>query len=707
MKRSFSLFCLLFVVALGVFAQATAKVAIVFPDYGSLTEHERKAKEWLVTTYGTDNVSTKKPSELTGTLKDSYDVIWVMNDGSETISITGDNLTALTNFVKAGGNLVLTNMATPLVAQIGRIESKYEDMGTNNGDRGGVKGINPNVGSTYDHSGDALYSGVTSGEYGYGHNIVPLSNSYTYAKFWDMNETKYGLAANPNKIRDFENKTNSTVLGTWEHVEDFCCACIVRFNPTTDFQGTILACGMASYNWDETDKTYLDNIKAITKNMIDYQYDAYADYSKDGEGNLIKYVVEKPGGSDYTDGSMYILDLANHKAMLYDANHTNPIIRSCPSTVTYSSQPYDVVGIHPRVYDIPLKYVDLDHGGDNNRNNIYFNKDVPLNPHNYFNPYVIVYVCDRDFRYGDFATNGEADFDPQYNSGESRQDDSENICIASRVNVLKMQDKHPMMFPGKGAPNPGETYLEGHAFDVRKIIFERVFKPGITSTLILPFSLTEAEANAFGTFYDFTGYDSEKSQLNFTKHDFTKHDGATVARTPYIFLPKVAQMQVLEYADWASAKPVFRTIGDHAEEYDHSIDHDSYEFHGSFEFLKVYGRAHYNGTDDFFEYATMYGVGEESAKDLGIYAYNNGNFQTSSMWIGMRTFRCYIKLNQSGSGAKAASILASFADDTPASINLIDDEPKADDAIYNMMGQRIPSAQRGLYIVNGKKYFKK
>ena len=44
---------------------------------------------------------------------------------------------------------------------------------------------------------------------------------------------------NPNTVKAWEDATNSTVLGTWNHVVDYCCAGIVDFNPTTTIAGRI------------------------------------------------------------------------------------------------------------------------------------------------------------------------------------------------------------------------------------------------------------------------------------------------------------------------------------------------------------------------------------------------------------------------------------------------------------------------------------
>ena len=86
---------------------------------------------------------------------------------------------------------------------------------------------------------------------------------------WDLNA--YGLAPNPNVVITWEELTNSTVLGTWNHVVDYCCAGIVDFAPTTTFSGRILAVGLAAYEWNiGVENTYQSQLERFTSNCIGY-----------------------------------------------------------------------------------------------------------------------------------------------------------------------------------------------------------------------------------------------------------------------------------------------------------------------------------------------------------------------------------------------------------------------------------------------------
>lgn len=85
-----------------------------------------------------------------------------------------------------------------------------------------------------------------------------------------MGLNAYGLTGNPNVVKTFEDLTNSTVLGTWQHVVDYCCAAIVDFNPTDTYTGRIVAIGPSAYEFHQPDNPYQGNIDKMTANAISY-----------------------------------------------------------------------------------------------------------------------------------------------------------------------------------------------------------------------------------------------------------------------------------------------------------------------------------------------------------------------------------------------------------------------------------------------------
>ncbi|MBQ6308364.1 MAG: GH32 C-terminal domain-containing protein, partial [Prevotella sp.] len=173
----------------------------------------------------------------------------------------------------------LTNHATQLAVAVGRITDSYapglfgSGEGGQNNDVWGSQPIIGNVdGQIYDHSGHDIYKGMTFTSGLYERSIYPLISSgkkMDHNCMWDLNNC--GLAPNPNVVKSWEDQTNSTVLGTWNHVVDYCCAGIVDFAPTTNISGRILAVGLAAYDWSMGNaNTYLDQLQMMTANCLSY-----------------------------------------------------------------------------------------------------------------------------------------------------------------------------------------------------------------------------------------------------------------------------------------------------------------------------------------------------------------------------------------------------------------------------------------------------
>ena len=269
---------------------ATQKVAMLVPnDYATGSADERDAVAWFQKNY----VDAGRGILLTPATIDVLDsetspMCWVMCDrvgidrGWENLPadlVSTATIEALKAFATDGGNLLLTNHATQLTVALGRIAEAYapgiygSGAGGDNPDIWGVHPIIGNVeGQIYDHSGHDIYQGMTyvpdlyAGIYCFeGPGVKGDHNC-----MWDLNA--YGLAPNPNVVTAWEELTNSTVLGTWNHVVDYCCAGIVDFAPTTTFPARILAVGLAAYEWNLGDvaNEKQDQLERFTANCINY-----------------------------------------------------------------------------------------------------------------------------------------------------------------------------------------------------------------------------------------------------------------------------------------------------------------------------------------------------------------------------------------------------------------------------------------------------
>ena len=268
---------------------AESKVAMLVPDDYTASDDEKDAVEWFKKNY----VNTGKGVLLTPSTIDNLDIesnpmCWVMCDrigiDKGWTNLPGNlastaTIEALKAFAADGGNLLLTNHATQLTVALGRIAEAYAPGIYGSGDGGqnnDIWGVHPIIGNVegqiYDHSAHDIYWGLTyqpdlfAGIYCFeGPGVKGDHNC-----MWDLNA--YGLAANPNVVTAWEELTNSTVLGTWNHVVDYCCAGIVDFEPTTTFAGRILAVGLAAYEWNlgGVANDQQDQLEKFTGNCISY-----------------------------------------------------------------------------------------------------------------------------------------------------------------------------------------------------------------------------------------------------------------------------------------------------------------------------------------------------------------------------------------------------------------------------------------------------
>ncbi len=255
-------------------------------DYTKLEDDdELAAAKWF-----NDNYVAKgkgafvKPADLANISVDEFPCLWIIIDrvgmpvGWKNLpKDVVDNVENLKNYVQGDGKLLLTNHATQLVEAIGRTSGFAPGIygngaGGENPDVWGLQAVIGNVdGQIYDHTSSDLFTGMELGEFTYGHNIFPLVGSglkEDHNCMWDLNA--YGLTGNPNTVTAFQDITNSTVLATWQHVVDYCCAAIVDFNPTETFTGRIVAIGPSAYEFHQPDNPYQSNIEKLTANTLSY-----------------------------------------------------------------------------------------------------------------------------------------------------------------------------------------------------------------------------------------------------------------------------------------------------------------------------------------------------------------------------------------------------------------------------------------------------
>ncbi len=266
------------------------KLAMLVPNDYAESADEKDAVAWFQKNY----VDTGKGTLLTPATIDDLDIeqytaCWVMCDrvgidrGWEHLPgglATAATIDALKAFTADGGNLLLTNHATQLTVAVGRIGSDYApgifNSGKGTNENADIWGSQPVIGNAegqiYDHSGHDIYRGMNfvSGLYERSiYTFVDKGIKDDHNCMWDLNA--YGLAPSPNVVKAWEEATNSTVLGTWNHVVDYCCAGIIDFAPTSAFAGRILAVGLAAYEWNiSADNSCQDQLEKFTSNCLAY-----------------------------------------------------------------------------------------------------------------------------------------------------------------------------------------------------------------------------------------------------------------------------------------------------------------------------------------------------------------------------------------------------------------------------------------------------
>ena len=257
-------------------------------------DDEIAAVNWFKQTYG-DKGQVLTAADAAKINPSDFPMLWIqidrvgigkgMNNLPACIN-SGSLLAKLTEYVKDGGNLLLTKHATQLVAGLGRIENKFDVTIFSDGNGGEGTDIwttNAVIGSScspaYDHRGHSIFSGLEVMPKGvqYDHECYPLEGPgmrEDHNCMWDLNA--YGLPTlapdAKNVVDAFERITNSTVLATWGHVTDYCCAGIVEFNPTDEYKGRIIAIGLSAYEFNQNSgiNQYQKNTETLTKNSIDY-----------------------------------------------------------------------------------------------------------------------------------------------------------------------------------------------------------------------------------------------------------------------------------------------------------------------------------------------------------------------------------------------------------------------------------------------------
>lgn len=275
MKKFKFLFLLIsLLVCSGQLAKAQTKVGIFIEKTTGLDDDEQAAYDWFHDVYNPGHGLVKvefTPDNISNLNAKDVKVLWIpINRQGENESVVKpsaiyNHVETLKKYVQDGGNLYLTNHATLLVSEIGRIAEQYKPntvtyaAAVENSD---AWGVNPRF-ADMDYRGHVLYSGFVAGSKNNLWDDNYFLNSGTSKE--DHNCLWTGVS-----YTDFIKATNSHILGKWSQNGDTNNFGVVEFMPSGDYKGTILCNGLAAYEWDCEGNEFVNNIKNFTENSISY-----------------------------------------------------------------------------------------------------------------------------------------------------------------------------------------------------------------------------------------------------------------------------------------------------------------------------------------------------------------------------------------------------------------------------------------------------
>ena len=272
-------------------------------SFGEVAQNpERNAYNWFHATYPDGQVFTLKDVKegklLVGEAKTpAVKALWIYVDrfglslGDYDALFNYEVHDALKAFVKAGGNLFTAGQAARLVSAIGRTTYWPGYASTN---------LQPNVTDTWfvttnfctgrDLRGHAAFATCVdkAEKESVANAIFPLtSNAATYNRTdnnnvwgdWNLywkdysgkeisDDNKVPDGCDPNRAKSLEVSQNCQILGGWGHTRGLDCAGFIEFFPNGDYKGTVMAMGLAAYQWS-TQNTCA-NMQHLTKGVLDY-----------------------------------------------------------------------------------------------------------------------------------------------------------------------------------------------------------------------------------------------------------------------------------------------------------------------------------------------------------------------------------------------------------------------------------------------------
>ena len=368
MKRILSLFALL-VYALCIHAEVTVGYLMTLNDKSAFPQEtiggiaqqpEYHAAEWFEQNYiQTGKGKYLSLSEITTADLSQLKVIWVNVDrvGLSNLAAAGINndvVAVLKRYVQNGGNLFVTKQANQIIYQMGRMGYAPTWESNSYGAGNDVWHINPHLclhldmGGEVDNSNHPIFTNCftetrfeENGGASYEYDAYPLvgavtrtNNNNMWVDMFRKDPNTGGQMATTDgythynnldkrRLTDFEEDWNCKVLAVWGQVLDACSPGLIIFNPHGEFQGKIISCGFAAYQWG-TNNDKIANVRQLSANALSILT------GEEPEQNIPVDTTSTIGDRVfYMDMEMeknYTRELISNKTYLVPFMATNPIV---------------------------------------------------------------------------------------------------------------------------------------------------------------------------------------------------------------------------------------------------------------------------------------------------------------------------------------------------------------------------------------------
>ena len=209
------------------------------------------------------------------------------------------------------------------------------------------------------------------------------------------------------------------------------------------------------------------------------------------------------------------------------------------------------------------------------------------------------------------------------------------------------------------------AYSSPFAFTAQQATFNRSFTAGKKSTVYLPFSVDNPQS--YGTFFAFERYDAEQGQAYF------QEASQLAANTAYVFKPAV---ETLTFAN----VEVATTPANQSEVTEAGL-------YGTFVPVTTPVK--------LFDGMNVYGY---AANDIPAQGIQAGQFVKAGNKVSVASFRSFLALPALQSPRSVGCL---FSGETTGIDSVV--KENGSDVLYNLKGQRVNQAGKGMYIKNGKK----